>query len=32
MRARLLRWGNNLRESYWFVPGIMALGAIILPP
>lgn len=30
MRARLLRYAGNLRESYWFVPTVMALGAMLL--
>ncbi|MEC3912967.1 DUF2254 domain-containing protein [Sphingobium sp. CR2-8] len=30
MRARLLRWSNDLRESYWFVPTVMALAALLL--
>lgn len=30
MRARLLRFTNNLRESYWFVPTIMAVAAMLL--
>ncbi len=30
MKARLLRLSNTLRESYWFVPTIMALAALLL--
>ena len=30
MRARLLRLVNGLRESYWFVPAVMAVGALLL--
>ena len=30
MRARLLRLSNDLRESYWFVPSVMAAGALLL--
>lgn len=30
MRARLLRWSNDLRESYWFVPTLMAVAALLL--
>lgn len=30
MKARLLRFMGNLRESYWFVPTLMALGAMLL--
>ncbi len=30
MRARLLRLSNDLQESYWFVPTIMAVGALLL--
>lgn len=30
MRAYLLRIADRLRESYWFVPTIMALGALLL--
>lgn len=30
MRARLLRLSNTLHESYWFVPTIMAVGALLL--
>ena len=30
MRARLLRLSNDLRESYWFVPTVMAIGALLL--
>lgn len=30
MRARLLRWSNDLRESYWFVPSVMAVAALLL--
>ncbi len=30
MRARLLRLSNDLRESYWFVPTVMAVGALLL--
>ncbi|MBN8482576.1 MAG: DUF2254 domain-containing protein, partial [Xanthomonadales bacterium] len=30
MKARLLRFTGNLRESYWFVPALMALGAMVL--
>lgn len=30
MRARLLRWSNDLRESYWFVPTVMAVAALLL--
>ena len=30
MRARLLRLAHQLRESYWFVPTVMAVGALLL--
>ncbi|MEJ7661867.1 MAG: hypothetical protein WKG07_20960 [Hymenobacter sp.] len=30
MRARLLRFANQLRESYWFVPTVMAVAALFL--
>jgi uncharacterized membrane protein len=30
VRARLLRFANTLGESYWFVPTIMALAALLL--
>ncbi len=30
MRARLLRIANALGESYWFVPSLMAIGALLL--
>lgn len=30
MKARLLRLSNDLRESYWFVPTIMAIAALLL--
>jgi uncharacterized membrane protein len=30
MRARLLRLSNDLRESYWFVPTLMAMSALLL--
>ena len=30
MRARLLRLGNELSESYWFVPTLMAVAALLL--
>ena len=30
MRARLLRFANMLSESYWFVPTIMAVVALLL--
>lgn len=30
MKARLLRLSATLRESYWFVPTIMALAALLL--
>ncbi|WCT74510.1 DUF2254 domain-containing protein [Sphingomonas naphthae] len=30
MRARLLRIADHLRESYWFLPSIMAVGAMLL--
>ena len=30
MRARLLRFANQLRESYWFVPTVMAVAALLL--
>lgn len=30
MRARLLRVPNDLRESYWFVPAVMAVAALLL--
>lgn len=30
MKARLLRFASNLRESYWFVPSIMAATAMLL--
>lgn len=30
MRARLLRFANTLSESYWFVPTIMAIAALLL--
>lgn len=30
MRARLLRLGNQLSESYWFVPTVMAIAAVLL--
>ena len=30
MKARLLRIGNQLSESYWFVPTIMSVGALLL--
>lgn len=29
MRAQFLRLASNLRESYWFVPALMALGAML---
>ena len=30
MRTRLLRLSNDLRESYWFVPTVMAIAALLL--
>ena len=30
MRARILRFANQLRESYWFVPTVMAIAALLL--
>lgn len=30
MKARLLRIADQLRESYWFIPSLMALGAVLL--
>ena len=30
MKARLLRLSNDLRESYWFLPSVMALAALLL--
>jgi uncharacterized membrane protein len=30
MKARLLRISGQLRESYWFVPTVMAFGALLL--
>jgi uncharacterized membrane protein len=30
MRARLLRLANGLGESYWFVPTVMAIAALLL--
>lgn len=30
MKATLLRFASKLRESYWFVPTIMALAAVLL--
>ena len=30
MRTRLLRLANALGESYWFVPTLMAIGALLL--
>jgi uncharacterized membrane protein len=30
VRARLIRFANQLSESYWFVPTIMALAALLL--
>ncbi|URW75589.1 DUF2254 domain-containing protein [Sphingomonas donggukensis] len=30
MKARLLRLSNDLRESYWFVPTVMAMAALLL--
>ena len=30
MRARLLRLAGNLRESYWFLPSVMTLAALLL--
>ena len=30
MKARLLRLSNDLRESYWFLPSVMAVGALLL--
>lgn len=30
MKARLLRLGNQLSESYWFVPTLMAVAALLL--
>ena len=30
MRARLLRVADRLRESYWFLPSVMAIGAMLL--
>ncbi|MGU3391896.1 DUF2254 domain-containing protein [Sphingomonas sp. M1A8_2b] len=30
MRARLLRFANGLGESYWFVPTVMAIAALLL--
>lgn len=30
MRARLLRFANELGESYWFVPTVMAIAALLL--
>jgi len=30
MRARILRLGDQLRESYWFIPSVMAFAAVLL--
>ncbi|WP_156678162.1 DUF2254 domain-containing protein [Sphingomonas profundi] len=30
MKARLLRLADQLRESYWFIPSLMAFAAILL--
>lgn len=30
MRAQLIRLGNQLSESYWFVPTLMAIAALLL--
>lgn len=30
MKARLLAWWDELRSSYWFLPSIMTVGAIVL--
>lgn len=30
MRGRLLQFGENLRQSYWFLPSVMALAAVLL--
>jgi uncharacterized membrane protein len=30
MKARLLRIAEHLRQSYWFIPSIMALAAVLL--
>lgn len=30
MKARFLKFSANLRESYWFVPSLMAAGAMLL--
>lgn len=30
MQIRLLKYWEELRSSYWFVPGVMAVGAILL--
>lgn len=29
MKARIVRWWAMLRGSYWFVPGLMTVGAIV---
>ncbi|MFS0737705.1 DUF2254 family protein [Sphingomonas sp. 1P06PA] len=30
MKSRLIRLSNELRESYWFIPTLMAIGALLL--
>lgn len=30
MKPQFVKWWTNVRESYWFVPSIMAVGAIVL--
>lgn len=30
MKTHFLRLSNHLRESYWFIPTIMAIGAVLL--
>jgi uncharacterized membrane protein len=30
MKTRLINFWEKLRSSYWFIPGLMALGAVVL--
>ncbi len=30
MRPQLIKWWNDVRQSYWFVPALMAVAAIVL--
>jgi len=30
MNARLIKYWNDLQSSYYFIPGLMALGAVLL--